>query len=178
MTIVGGSLAAVAVIVAVVVTVVVNKDDHQSTTSATPTDSASTSPRRPRPLPRCRRSPSANLGANCQYPPSPDKAVKPVKLPRTGKVPTDPAQVSVSMVTNQGNIGLMLANNESPCTVNSFVSLAQQGFFKGTTCHRLTTSPMLAVLQCGDPKGDGTGGRATSSPTNTPPTNTRRTTPS
>ncbi|AMC60288.1 peptidyl-prolyl cis-trans isomerase B [Mycobacterium tuberculosis variant microti] len=102
--------------------------------------------------------PSANLGANCQYPPSPDKAVKPVKLPRTGKVPTDPAQVSVSMVTNQGNIGLMLANNESPCTVNSFVSLAQQGFFKGTTCHRLTTSPMLAVLQCGDPKGDGTGG--------------------
>ncbi|REZ92974.1 peptidylprolyl isomerase, partial [Mycobacterium tuberculosis] len=68
------------------------------------------------------------------------------------------AQVSVSMVTNQGNIGLMLANNESPCTVNSFVSLAQQGFFKGTTCHRLTTSPMLAVLQCGDPKGDGTGG--------------------
>lgn len=51
LTIVGGSLAAVAVIVAVVVTVVVNKDDHQSTTSATPTDSASTSPRRPRPLP-------------------------------------------------------------------------------------------------------------------------------
>lgn len=42
--------------------------------------------------------------------------------------------------------------------INSFVSLAQQGFFKGTTCHRLTTSPMLAVLQCGDPKGDGTGG--------------------
>lgn len=159
LTIVGGSLAAVAVIVAVVVTVVVNKDDHQSTTSATPTDSASTSPPQAAtapPLPPFK--PSANLGANCQYPPSPDKAVKPVKLPRTGKVPTDPAQVSVSMVTNQGNIGLMLANNESPCTVNSFVSLAQQGFFKGTTCHRLTTSPMLAVLQCGDPKGDGTGG--------------------
>lgn len=126
LTIVGGSLAAVAVIVAVVVTVVVNKDDHQSTTSATPTDSASTSPagRDRSPLPPFK--PSANLGANCQYPPSPDKAVKPVKLPRTGKVPTDPAQVSVSMVTNQGNIGLMLANNESPCTVNSFVSLAQQ----------------------------------------------------
>lgn len=126
LTIVGGSLAAVAVIVAVVVTVVVNKDDHQSTTSATPTDSASTSPPQAAtapPLPPFK--PSANLGANCQYPPSPDKAVKPVKLPRTGKVPTDPAQVSVSMVTNQGNIGLMLANNESPCTVNSFVSLAQ-----------------------------------------------------
>ena len=53
----------------------------------------------------------------------------------------------------------MLANNESPCTVNSFASLAQQGYFNDTKCHRLTTSPTsLAVLQCGDPSGDGTGG--------------------
>jgi cyclophilin family peptidyl-prolyl cis-trans isomerase len=61
-------------------------------------------------------------------------------------------------VTNQGTIGLSLANNESPCTVNSFVSLAQQGFFDNTSCHRLTTSQSLGVLQCGDPKNDGTGG--------------------
>jgi peptidyl-prolyl cis-trans isomerase B (cyclophilin B) len=75
-----------------------------------------------------------------------------------GKVPTDPAQVSVSMVTNQGHIGLLLANNESPCTVNSFASLAQQKFFDDTKCHRLTASPTSSVLQCGDPGGDGTGG--------------------
>ena len=62
------------------------------------------------------------------------------------------------MATSQGNIGLLLANNESPCTVNSFASLAGQGYFNGTKCHRLTTSADLAVLQCGDPKGDGTGG--------------------
>ena len=62
------------------------------------------------------------------------------------------------MATNQGNIGLMLANNESPCTVNSFASLIGQKYFNDTKCHRLTTSPDLAVLQCGDPKGDGTGG--------------------
>ncbi|HYB81949.1 MAG TPA: peptidylprolyl isomerase, partial [Mycobacterium sp.] len=55
-------------------------------------------------------------------------------------------------------IGLMLANNESPCTVNSFASLVGQGFFNNTKCHRLTTSPTLGVLQCGDPKGEGTGG--------------------
>ena len=30
------------------------------------------------------------------------------------------------MVTSQGNIGLVLANNESPCTVNNFVSLASR----------------------------------------------------
>ncbi len=102
--------------------------------------------------------PSANLGTNCQYTPSADKASKPVNPPRTGKIPTTPASVSASMVTSQGNIGLLLANNESPCTVNSFASLAGQNYFKDTKCHRLTTSAGLGVVQCGDPKGDGTGG--------------------
>ena len=43
--------------------------------------------------------------------------------------------------------------------MNSFVSLAQQGFFDATPCHRLTDSADLAVLQCGDPTGRGSGGR-------------------
>jgi peptidyl-prolyl cis-trans isomerase B (cyclophilin B) len=62
------------------------------------------------------------------------------------------------MVTSQGNVGLQLDNAKSPCTVNSFASLAQQGYFNDTPCHRLTTSPSLSVLQCGDPTGQGTGG--------------------
>ena len=62
------------------------------------------------------------------------------------------------MATNQGNLGLQLDNGKAPCTVNSFASLAQQGFFNDTPCHRLTTSESLAVLQCGDPTGAGTGG--------------------
>jgi len=158
LTIVGGALAAVAVIVAVVVVFVVNKDD-KGKPSATPSSSSATTSAQPGaapPLPPFQ--PSANIGANCQYPPSPEPAAKPAKPPRTGKVPTDPANISVSMVTNQGHIGLMLANNESPCTVNSFASLVGQKYFNDTKCHRLTTSPDLAVLQCGDPKGDGTGG--------------------
>ena len=73
-------------------------------------------------------------------------------------MPTDPAKISVSMATNQGNIGLWLNNAEAPCTVNSFASLAQKGFFDGTICHRETTAPAWAVLQCGDPTGTGTGG--------------------
>ncbi|SOJ54712.1 putative peptidyl-prolyl cis-trans isomerase B [Mycobacterium simulans] len=159
LTIVGGAVAAVAVIVAVVVTVVINKDDHKNKPAASPSSSAATTPPQTPPIaPMPPFQPSANIGANCQYPPSPDKPVKPVKPPRTGKVPTEPAQVSVSMVTNQGKVGIMLANNESPCTVNSFASLANQGFFNDTKCHRLTTSATLSVLQCGDPKGDGTGG--------------------
>jgi len=160
--IVGGSVAAVIVAAAVVASVVITNHEHASKkASATAHGSHPSTPARSAlpgvpPLPSF--TPTADLGANCEYPPSPDPASKPVTPPRSGKVPTDPAQVSVSMVTNQGNIGLLLANNESPCTVNSFASLVGQKFFDDTQCHRLTTSSTLGVLQCGDPKGDGTGG--------------------
>jgi len=155
-----GSILAAAVIAAVVIAIVNTKHGQKSNTAATTTTSspATTTPQTESVAPLPPFKPSANLGANCQYPASPDQAAKPVKPPRTGKIPTDPAQVSASMATSQGNIGLMLANNESPCTVNSFASLVGQGFFNNTKCHRLTTSPTLGVLQCGDPKGEGTGG--------------------
>jgi peptidyl-prolyl cis-trans isomerase B (cyclophilin B) len=161
LAIVGASVATVVVIAAVVTTVLITNREHKHNTAAPSSSAAATTsapgaaPGVP-PLPSFK--PSANLGADCQYPPSPEPASKPAKPPRTGKVPTDPAQVSASMVTNQGKVGLMLDNGKSPCTVNSFASLAQQGFFNDTQCHRLTTSPTLSVLQCGDPKGDGTGG--------------------
>lgn len=102
--------------------------------------------------------PSATLGSNCQYPATTEPASKPATPPRMGRVPTDPALVSASITTNDGNIGLELDNAKTPCTVNNFVSLAQQGFFDNTPCHRLTTTPALGVLQCGDPSGSGTGG--------------------
>jgi peptidyl-prolyl cis-trans isomerase B (cyclophilin B) len=102
--------------------------------------------------------PSAAVGANCQYSPSPDSAGKPAAPPPSGKASTDPAVVGLTIVTDRGRIAVQLANNESPCTVNSFVTLAQEAYFDNTECHRLTTSHQLSVLQCGDPKGDGTGG--------------------
>jgi peptidyl-prolyl cis-trans isomerase B (cyclophilin B) len=148
------------VVVAVVATVVLTNKEHKnkqaSASGGTTTSTAAISPSGIPPLPPFK--PSAAVGANCQYEPSAEPESKPVKPPRQGKVPTDPAQVSVSMVTSQGNVGLLLANNESPCTVNSFVSLAQQKFFDNTQCHRLTASPTSAVLQCGDPTAEGTGG--------------------
>ena len=100
----------------------------------------------------------ANLGGNCQYPNTTEAASRPVRPPRTGAVPTEPATVDATIVTNDGAVGLQLDNGKSPCTVNNFASLAQQGFFDGTTCHRLTTSASLGVLQCGDPTGTGMGG--------------------
>ena len=165
-TIVGAAIGVVLVIGAVVATVMlVNKDSGTTTATASsssstppsPTDSAAPGqPPAPKPLPQFVA--PAGLGDNCQYLASQDPAAKKANPPRTGKVPTSPAQVSVSMSTNQGNLGLQLDNAKAPCTVNSFASLAQQGYFNDTSCHRLTTGEGLSVLQCGDPKGDGSGG--------------------
>ncbi len=165
-TIIGSAAAAVIVIGAVVATIVItNRDPGSRTTasssSAAPTSSEASPLDAPKPAQAGGLPPfqaPEGLGGDCQYPASAEAASKPNKAPRTGKVPTEPAQVSASMATNQGNIGLQLDNAKSPCTVNSFASLAQQGFFDGTPCHRLTTSDTLAVLQCGDPTGAGTGG--------------------
>jgi peptidyl-prolyl cis-trans isomerase B (cyclophilin B) len=101
---------------------------------------------------------TATLGTNCQYPATTESASKPNRPPRIGKVPTTPATVDATLMTSDGVIGLRLDNAKSPCTVNSFVSLARQGYFDDTPCHRLTTSAALGVLQCGDPTGKGTGG--------------------
>lgn len=158
-TIVGSAVGAVLVVVAVVATVIVTNRDSDSTTASASTTTQATSsaadtPPGIAPLPPFAA--PADLGADCQYPAA-EPASREVNPPRTGKVPTDPAQVSASMTTDQGNIGLQLDNAKAPCTVNSFASLAQQNYFNDTPCHRLTTGG-LAVLQCGDPTGKGTGG--------------------
>ncbi|HEX3287009.1 MAG TPA: peptidylprolyl isomerase [Mycobacterium sp.] len=162
-TIIGSVVAAIVVVAAVIGVVVFTHHKSNNTTAAASSAAPSSSAEPTEPaaagtgqLPAFK--PPADLGANCQYPASTEPASKPNNPPRTGKVPTDPAQVSVSMTTNQGNIGIQLDNAKSPCTVNSFASLAQQNWFNGTACHRLTTSPELSVLQCGDPTGSGSGG--------------------
>lgn len=59
--------------------------------------------------------------------------------------------------TTAGDVGVSLDGAAAPQAVASFVTLAQDGFFDRTPCHRLTTSGIF-VLQCGDPTGTGTGG--------------------
>jgi len=102
--------------------------------------------------------PPKTLGSNCQYPATTESASKPVKPPQDGRIATDPPLIRASVSTSQGPIGLQLDNGRTPCTVNNFTSLAKQGFFDNTKCHRLTTSTQLGVLQCGDPTGTGKGG--------------------
>jgi cyclophilin family peptidyl-prolyl cis-trans isomerase len=54
-----------------------------------------------------------------------------------------------------GEFVIQLYPDKAPITVNSFVFLAQQGFYNGTTFHRVIDGFMA---QGGDPTGTGTGG--------------------
>ncbi len=62
-----------------------------------------------------------------------------------------------TMQVNKASLGIKLFGDKAPQATANFISLSKKGFYKGLSCHRLTTSG-LYVLQCGDPSGDGTGG--------------------
>lgn len=110
--------------------------------SATPTAASSTSASAPA------------SSTSCDYAPG-GPAAKQVDPPPA--TPTVSGQVRGTIATSIGDLEITLDADGKPCTVGSFVSLAQQGYFDGTSCHRLVTSGIL-VLQCGDPTGTGTGG--------------------
>ncbi|WP_028644319.1 peptidylprolyl isomerase [Nocardioides sp. URHA0020] len=93
----------------------------------------------------------------CSYPEDSASAAKEVDPPPA--TPTRTGQVDVEISTSVGEIDATLDADTTPCTVNSFLSLAQQGYFDDTPCHRLTTAEAgISVLQCGDPSGTGSGG--------------------
>jgi len=72
---------------------------------------------------------------------------KQVGLPPSA--PDYTASYQATFKTNLGPITVNLLNDKATCTVNSFVHLAEAGFFNNTQCHRLLTSGIF-VLQCGD----------------------------
>ena len=101
-------------------------------------------PARPRPRPRAR-------------------TPRPARPPRTSsrrpicRRPT-PARRAATISLNGQPVDVTLDRAAAPCTVNSFVSLASQGFYDSSPCWRLTGNSALNILQCGDPTGVGNGG--------------------
>jgi peptidyl-prolyl cis-trans isomerase B (cyclophilin B) len=91
----------------------------------------------------------------CEYTVAGEPA-KPVDLPPTSGVATN-GTIRYVLEMTEGPVTITLDQGKAPCTVNSFVSLARQGYFDGTRCHRLADSGIF-VLQCGDPTGTGRGG--------------------
>ena len=113
-------------------------------------------------LPACAVAPSvpttnagAGPGVSCTYRTTsrPAKAVDP---PSTAGVPNTGTS-TVVLHFPSGDVTVTVDRAAAPCTAHSFESLAQQGFFNGTRCHRLGTG-QYPFLQCGDPTGTGTGG--------------------
>ena len=99
--------------------------------------------------------------------------------PATGKVPTDPAQVSASMATNQGNIGLHAGQQRITVHGQQF---RQPGRAELLQRHHMPPADHLAgrwrSCNAATRRARAPAGRATSSTTSTRPTSTRPTTPS
>src|ERR1700694_152162 len=68
----------------------------------------------------------------------------------------DPKKTYQAIIhTERGDIKVTLFADRAPKTVNNFVFLAKEGFYNGTTFHRVINNFMV---QGGDPTGTGTGG--------------------
>lgn len=96
----------------------------------------------------------AGDGVACNY--EADGTTSTAKMPPATAAYDGP--VPATITTSAGELKVTLDGKGAPCTVNSFLSLAKQGYFDDTPCHRLTTYDALKVLQCGDPTGTGSGG--------------------
>src|SRR3989338_11553571 len=57
--------------------------------------------------------------------------------------------------TTEGDITIELDADETPITVNNFVTLARKKYYDNTVFHRVVNGFMI---QGGDPNGDGSGG--------------------
>jgi peptidyl-prolyl cis-trans isomerase B (cyclophilin B) len=108
----------------------------------------------PSPVPRVSGA-AGETGDVCEYSVAGD-AARPVMPPPSTDVATSGTISYVLEMTN-GKVTITLDRTKAPCTVNSFVSLADQGYFDHTKCHRLADSGIF-ILQCGDPTGTGKGG--------------------
>jgi cyclophilin family peptidyl-prolyl cis-trans isomerase len=75
---------------------------------------------------------------------------------RPPEMTLDPGKdYQANLVTETGTVRIRLFAEEAPETVNNFVFLAREGYYDGSTFHRVIEGFMA---QGGDPTGTGTGG--------------------
>lgn len=168
-----GTVATAAAVVLLVVAglVIFNGGDDTASPSPTvsPTGSPSESPSSPTPQAK----PGKQTGT-VDPQPAPAEVACGAEAPETAGKPKpqfsgpppmkiDPKKTYIAtMVTSCGTIEIELDPKTAPQTVNSFVFLANHGYFDGQYIHRIDTS--IDVLQGGDPTGTGSGGPGYSIP--------------
>jgi peptidyl-prolyl cis-trans isomerase B (cyclophilin B) len=92
-------------------------------------------------------------------PGDPSPTPLPSGIKDVGTPPTNPPRSGFQVLTfdtNLGQVQVEMDLSKTPCTSASLTYLASQGFYDGTSCHRLVAN--IFALQCGDPSGTGTGG--------------------
>src|SRR5256885_120821 len=78
-----------------------------------------------------------------------------IKAAAGGTTTTEPTKATVELVKG-GSFSFTLRPDKAPKTVERFVAKARSGFYHGLTFHRVEDW----VVQGGDPKGTGTGGKS------------------
>jgi peptidyl-prolyl cis-trans isomerase B (cyclophilin B) len=82
---------------------------------------------------------------------------QPQEFPKPPPMEIDPSKTyTATLETSCGTIAIQLLADQAPETVNSFVFLAEKGYFDGTRFHRIDTS--IEIIQGGDPTATGQGG--------------------
>jgi len=111
----------------------------------------------------CEGEPSVRIGVPCES--SGDRTISKQNGEKTmtegtydrpPEMALDPGKdYHANLVTEKGTVRVRLFAGEAPETVNNFVFLAREGYFDGTTFHRVIEGFMA---QGGDPTGTGAGG--------------------
>ncbi|KAF0847494.1 peptidylprolyl isomerase [Nocardia caishijiensis] len=157
LTIAGSVLGVIVVAAAGVGVYFLTKGEDGTPTASETTNVSTKKPQEPGVLPAL---PTESKTVTCAYPTGAEPAAKPVTPPTETSVAAGPdaPRTTVTIDSTQGPIGLELDSTGSPCTVNSFVSLARQGYFDNTECHRISAQQGFEMLQCGDPTASSQGG--------------------
>jgi peptidyl-prolyl cis-trans isomerase B (cyclophilin B) len=134
--------------------VILNRDDGDST------DAAAESTSSPSAEPTESTDPAAVLP--CAYT-AVGEAARPVALP-VFDAAAAAQPYTATLVTTQGDVTFQARTDVAPCASYSFRYLAEQGFYDGTPCPRVSNSASFGILQCGDPTGTGSGGPGYSFP--------------
>jgi peptidyl-prolyl cis-trans isomerase B (cyclophilin B) len=139
----GGALLAAALVASLLVVFLPNGSAKKPAASASKSAT---------PSPTATATAVAEPAHHCSY-----TATTPVarKVSFPSATPDYAASYQATINTNLGKITFNLLNSKATCTVNSFVHLAEAGYFNNSQCHRLVTSGIY-VLQCGDPTATAT----------------------
>jgi cyclophilin family peptidyl-prolyl cis-trans isomerase len=152
-TMVVASVLVVALMVGLVL-ILANRGKKVAASPGTPHPSA-THATTPSPTQTTTPTPKGSPGSNCGYTKTSEDSGKKGAQPLPKFTIDVNKTFTATVVTSMGTFTMVLDAKAAPCTVNSFVYLADRHFYDGLIFHRIIKD---FVVQGGDPTGTGSGG--------------------